>query len=346
MKDSSLVISILSLNDITRIDDNTKYINIDISNPDSQIIEYFLKYGRNYMYSDIIDNTCGYTYVSYEEFFRAENIIKMICTNISDDLSELEMARYLYINLAKNISFDINTDLTKCELYDLKLMTNVNNLWGSLAIGRVSDISASKIYYYLCRRMGLSAVLVIDDDKKAWVKLKIKNQILLTNIILDIAFIAANMQTKHFGMYNNDISLDKKIGYIKNNYNDYYLDKLLKDVDYDNEDFAWEILVKTQKVLAVEGIKPMELNLIYHDIFRKYAANYDIQVSNLFLNSHNKDHFIVISYDNKHYSYNYKENSFVKITEDDIIDNLNMGKIGLYLDEFIPNISYTKHLLS
>ena len=32
------------------------------------------------------------------------------------------------------------------------------------------------------------------------------------------------MKTRHFATYNDDIVLDKKIKYIKNRYNDYYID--------------------------------------------------------------------------------------------------------------------------
>ena len=46
----------------------------------------------------------------------------------------------------------------------------------------------------------------------------------------------------------------------------------------------------------------------------------------------------MISYNNEHYSYNYKKKSFVKVNDTDILDNMKTGKIGLYLDEFIPNI--------
>ena len=347
VKDNSLVVSIASLDDIKKITDNTKYINLDISTVGDALVAYFIKYGMSYMYAEVIDGISGYTYVSYDEFVKAEGIISEIYQTMPKRLNDLEKARYLYIKLAGYLSFDINTDVSKCETYNLSLITNINNLWGSLALGRVSNISASKIYYYLCRRFGLSATLVIDSyNNSSYVKLEIKNQVLITDIALDIPYIAANMQTRNFGTYNDDKEIDKKIGYISDEYNDYYLDKALKDIDYSSDDFMAAILERTQKILDAKKIKPMELNLIYRYIFHKYAADYDIKISNLFLNTDGKFHFIVISYNDMHYSYNYREDSFVKVNDDDIISNLNMGKIGLYLDEFIPNINYTKHLLS
>ena len=63
-----------------------------------------------------------------------------------------------------------------------------------------------------------------------------------------------------------------------------------------------------------------------------------ILINNLFLQDAGKYHFIMISYNNEHYSYNYKKKSFVKVNDIDILDNIKTGKIGLYSNEFIPNI--------
>ena len=104
----SLVVSISSMKDIDKIKENTKYINIDITNCDHNIIDYFLKNGSNYLYSEIIDNTKGYIYVSYNDFCKAETIISAIYANMPNDLTKLEMARYLYISIAKYVFFDIN----------------------------------------------------------------------------------------------------------------------------------------------------------------------------------------------------------------------------------------------
>ena len=46
----------------------------------------------------------------------------------------------------------------------------------------------------------------------------------------------------------------------------------------------------------------------------------------------------MISYNNKHFSYNYNKKTFMKVNDFDILDNIKKGKIGLYYDELIPNI--------
>ena len=336
---SSLVINISSLEDLEKIKVKTKYINLDLNNIDHNVLEYFLEYGDNFLYSDTIDNNKGYIYVTYEEFKNAENIINMIYANMPNDLNKLEMARYLYIALGKCLYFDINLDKNKNEICSLELLSKINNIWGSLSLGRVNDISASKIYYYLCKRVGIDINLIIDYNKKeASNKLVIDNIILYTDLFQDIPYIQAKMSTKYFTPYNDDETVDKKIKYIKYRYNNYYLDRVLKNIDYKKDNYLENILVKTKNLIDVENIKPVELSIIYKNIFNTYCPKYDIIINNLYLNNEIKNHFIMISDGDNHYSYNYKKKSFIKLNNIDIINNLKEGKIGIYLNEFIPNI--------
>jgi len=337
---SSLIVQVSDTSDLDKITKDTKYINLDITNPDHDVIAYFLENGENYLYSDKIVDNLGYTYASYEDFVNAERIIDLIYTNMPNNLTKLEVARYLYIKLAKYVSFDINSDYEKNTLYNLNLISKVNNLWSSLAIGSVTDKSISKIYYYLCRRLSVDSTIVMDESTKEYLnKLIISNQILLVNIFKDLPYIKANMQTRYFATYNEDISLDKKIKYIKSKYNDYYIDSSLKNIDYTKEDCIKLILSKTQKLINVDNITPTELSIIYSTIFTQYCPNYQIKINNLFLNNHGKFHFIMISYNDSHYSYNYRQKTFVKVSDSDIVNNLTIGKIGLYLNEYIPNIN-------
>lgn len=335
---SSLIVSVSTMKDIDKINKDTKYINIDITNPNYDVINYFINNGENYLYSDITNKTNGYNYVKYEEFLKAENIIDIIYANMPNNLNKIELAKYLYISLGKCLSTSINANSEKTELYNLPLITNINNIWGSLSNGITTNLSCSRIYYYLCRRLDIECT-IIEEDTYSNVKLKINNKVLITNLYEDIPYIQSNMQTRYFSTYNDDIDLDKKIKYIKTKYNDYYIDKALKDIDYLEEDCIWKILSKTQKILKIDIINPSELSIIYKYIFDKYCPNYNIKINNLYLNEREKKHFIMISYNESHYSYNYKKKTFVEVTEEDIISNLEIGKIGLYKQENIPNIS-------
>ena len=336
----SLIVSISNINDLDKITKDTKYINLNITNPDNEVIEYFVKHGLPYMYSDLIMSTSGYNYVGYEEFVKAENIIDAIYEAMPKNLNELEIAKYLYVTICRYVSLDINTDQNKTETYNLSLISTVNNLWGSLSIGTITDASITKIYYYLCRRLGIDIDIVINEDnKRIMAKLLIDNKVLVVDLYGDIPYIKCNMKTRHFATYNDDINLDKKIGYLNNNYNDYNLDRVLKNIDYMEENCVFKILNKTMKIININEIKPIELGIIYQYIFNKYCPNYNIKINNLFLNSEHKLHFIMISYNDSHYSYNYKQNTFIKVDDEDIIDNISIGKIGLYYNEDIPNIN-------
>lgn len=337
----SLVVYINKLSDINKISDETKYININITNYDYDIISYFIKNGQNYLYSEIIDGIPGYIYVNYEEFIKAESTIDMIYANMPENLNKLEKARYIYISIGKLVSFDLNFSIFKTEFYNINLINNATNIWGSISSGRVNDISASKIYYYLCRRLDIDATFVVDKyTNDSLNKLTIDNQVLYVDIYKDIPYIQSQMKTISFSTYNDDLKMDKKTKYIKNNYNDYYLDNNLRNINFDNDDCIKDILVKTEKILNIAKIKPVELSIIYESIFSKYCPNYEIKINNFYLNNKHKNHFIMISHNNFHYSYNYKEQKFLRINELDILNNLKTGKICLYKDELIPNINY------
>ena len=86
---------------------------------------------------------------------------------------------------------------------------------------------------------------------------------------------------------------------------------------------------------------PIELGIMFDYSFGKYCSNLDIKINNLYLNDiyNNRKHFILISYNDKFYCYNYNKESFVSINKKDLVDNLESEKIGVYLNEDMP-ISY------
>jgi len=255
-----------------------------------------------------------------------------------NNLNKLEIARYLYTKIAKYVYFDINIIPEKNETYNFLLTSSINNIWGSLSQGRVTKNSVSKLYYYLCRRLDINVTLEVDSNHELYNKLIIDNHVLNVDLFKDIPYLQTGMKTKCFRPYNDDIDLDKKIKYIKNKYTNSLIDKSLKNIDYTKEKCIEDILYKTQNIINIDDIKPVELSIIYEYLFNKYCPNYNVKINNLYLQSDNKFHFIMISYNNEHYSYNYKKKSFVKVNDLDILDNMKTGKIGLYLNEFIPNL--------
>ena len=180
---------------------------------------------------------------------------------------------------------------------------------------------------------------IIVTSKLGYLKnlITLQNRDIILDITQDIPYIQANFKTRNFLGYNDNIELDKKIGYIKDNYNETSIEKSLKNIYYNKEDTVETILNLTSKIIDIKNIKPIELSIIYEEIFSKYCPNYDIKIHNLYLNCYpDKEHFIIIDYNNKLYSYNYTKQEFVKISQTEIIQNIEEQKIGIYLNEKIP----------
>ena len=158
------------------------------------------------------------------------------------------------------------------------------------------------------------------------------------DLTTDVPFIEAGFKTRNFSNYNDELELDKKIGYIKDNYNETKIDKSLKTLNYNDDNFVLEFLINTQKLIKVDNIKPIELGIIYDILFHKYHPDANIIINNLYINDiyNNKEHFILISYNNMHYSYNYNKQTFIKISEKELINNIENEKIGIYLIEDVP----------
>ena len=66
MKNSKEIrIDITSMEDIKKLkqNKNIKYINLDIENPDLEVIYYLLENGKNYSYSEKTSDKNGYIYI-------------------------------------------------------------------------------------------------------------------------------------------------------------------------------------------------------------------------------------------------------------------------------------------
>ena len=175
--------------------------------------------------------------------------------------------------------------------------------------------------------------LVNNYDDEADLIIDATNKIVMPGLI--------NCHT-HLGMSifratNDNLELDRKIGYIKESYNENIIEKSLKNLNYSKEEIIETILEKTSKIINIDNVKPIELSMIYEEIFSKYCPNYDVQIHNLYMNCYpNKEHFIIISYNNFLYSYNYTKHEFVKISQKEMIQNIEEQRIGIYLNEKVP----------
>lgn len=342
MKDSSQIrMNIETMDDIKKLEKNKniKYINLNIKKPNLEVIYYLIDHGQNYSYSEIFDNQNGYIYVSHDIFKSSQLFILDIINSIPINLTELETARYLYITIGKNLGYDINILPDKNEIFNLQNINIINNIWGSLLYTKGTNISFNKLYLYLCRFMNIECEL-ISTNNQGYLKsvLTIDSTNITVDITQDIPLIQAGFKTQNFTGYNDNKEIDKKIFYIKDDYNDNIIEISLRHIDYTNNNIFKLILLKTQEIIEAENLKPIELGLIYSSIFNKYCPNFNISINNLYIKSdlNKKEHFILINHDNKFYSYNYTKNSFVEIAIEEIKNNIEKNKIGIYLNEEIP----------
>ena len=333
MNKGSIIVAINNMKDIDKITKDTKYINISIDKVDINVIDYFLMNGKDYLYSDNIN---GFIYIDYNTFEESEKKIDNIIDTMPSNLSNIEIIRYLYIMLGRILSSDINIKEDKNERILLSNISTINNIWGSISKQKVTDLSIAKLFMYLCSRIGIHTEIIsssfnnsignkvyIDDDNY-----------IIVNLYNDLPYIQGGFITKYFDKYNGDKKVDKKIKYIDSEYTDYYLNKMLSNINELDSEVVSTILSLTEKILNISSIGPLELAIIYRNIFNEYLPNYDIRINNFYVvNEKGKEHFIVINYSEDYYSYNYNSRKFIKVKYEDIYKNLEDHLIGLYNDE-------------
>lgn len=335
MNKGSIIVNINSIKDIEKINKDTKYINISIDNVDIGVIDYFLVNGKDYLYSDSINNINGYIYVDYDMFVGSEKVINNVIDSMPSNLSNIEKIRYVYIYLGKILSSDINTIEDKNEVISFSNISTINNIWGSINKGKTNDITVSKIFMYILNRIGIKSELINSSVNCIGNKIYLEdNKFIVVNLFNDLAYIQGGFCLRFFDKYNSDKRMDKKLGYISDEYTDYYLNKTLSDIDLLESNVVEIILSLTEKIIDIDSIGTLELSKIYSDIFDKYLPNYDVRINNFYvIDNSNKKHFIVINYGEEYYSYNYNKKCFMKVKYEDIYKNLENHLIGLYNDE-------------
>lgn len=339
MSKDNLIVVIHSMNDISKIDSTTKYINIDIDNYDKEIIDYFINNGQSYSYSDCIVGKVGYSYISYDIFVKAENTIEDI-VNGCRELDLVDKVRYVYIALGRILSYDINILPDKNENFSFEMECCLNNIWGSIYNKKCTKLVGARILHYLYTILGIEDVIV-DNDELVCNKVKIDDIYYIVNLYDDLPFIQARFRTQYFSNYNDDRELDKRIGYIDSEYNDILIDSEIKKLNRGDKEYFVKLLDITQNILDISKVSSLELGIIYNLIFVKYLSIDDVHINNLFVNSiyNSQEHFILITYNDVYYSYNYKLGRFVVINSEDLINNINNNKVGVYLGEEVLGLN-------
>lgn len=335
MNKESIIVTIDSIKDIEKIISDTKYINISVDKVGSDVLDYFLINGKDYLYSDSVNGINGFIYVDYDMFMSSEKIIDTIIDNMPSNLSNIEKIRYIYIYLGKILCSDINIMEDKNEVISFSNISTINNIWGSINKRKTSNISVSKILLYLCNRIGIKSEIINTSVNSIGNKIYVDDkEFIVVNLFNDLPYIQGGFSLRYFDKYNVNKKMDKKLGYIKDEYTDYYLNKTLSDINFLDDNVVEVILSLTEKIINAQDMGTMELYTIYSNIFSEYLPNYDVRINNFYVNDGmEKKHFIVINYGDEYYSFNYNTNSFINVKYEDIYKNIESNLIGLYCDE-------------
>lgn len=333
MNSKDVIVNIKSMKDVDSVTNNTRYINFSIDNMEREVIDYFLLHGKNYSYSDAINDKNGFIYANYDMFYNGEIIVDKIIDNMPVNLNNIEKARYIYISLGRILSSDINSLEGKNETISFDRISTINNIWGALSKKLVSDVVIGKIFLYLCTRIGIKSELVSSNiNGNVANKIYIDDSYIIVDLFNDLYNIQGNFITNYFDKYNDNKDIDKKIGYIKDDYMDRYIDDVMKNIDYGSNSVMYDILFSTSRVIDVNNIGVCELYKIYRAIFDKYIPNSDVKINNLFVYNGLgvREHFIIFNYDNVYYGYNYNKRCFMNVDYNILCDNINNNKIGIY----------------
>lgn len=136
--------------------------------------------------------------ISPAEFFEGERIFRTILRDINPDWSEHKKYRYLYNQVGKMLSYDLNVldygeKASIHEKYSRNIFTSVSKNWGICA-------SFAGIYDYLCYRMELDSTILSEDDHDYVLLTDSNGRDYLTDLTSDSARIKFGLKTENYAV--------------------------------------------------------------------------------------------------------------------------------------------------
>lgn len=285
------------------------------------------------------------------------NYIEEYITSLKEltkGFSELEIIRYVYIDLGTHFSFDLDYHFgnkrEQQEIYK-HCFYNESKFNENILSGKIICKSIANILEYILNSLGINCITKIDSEDRSkcphvynLVKLK-DGKILKFDLQLDLERIQAHLRTKYFGINEADPNesitfkeieeIDLKIKYItlENYYADEYFYLIKSVIDYfssldEKVEFLLENLDVYQDTAAM-GYKEFcryfsKQLFLYLDEKEKRKIHFvDMQKSD-------QSYTLCIAVDlsfNKHsyYLYSREENRFIKMSEEELRDEMLHG---------------------
>lgn len=245
-----------------------------------------------------------------------------IIQSIPKGLTKLEIARYVYIELGKIKRFSPafyygNTKVKrKIVEFSQKCKKQQINKHRTLIC-----ISLARIYANILRRLGIDCAIKTireREDIHAWVEIFYnkddKTKVIRADLMEDLNFIQAGRQTTAFGVNNEDTfycedidkdelrRIDKKIGYIEEDYRDKDIDEMLEKMEGKSPEETLQTILEDERIYGDTHFQGhMERRTYYANVIKLLSKAYYRKKIFLLTCYHKRDEYDKLDINKKNY---------------------------------------------
>lgn len=286
-------------------------------------------------------------------------LVNLLKQNMPKNLNDIEIAKYIYIELCKNKSFSIEYNYAdedkKSRIYE-NTRKEKYNLDDMVAKDEQICLSLAYLYMSLLKEWNINSEINDYDtnmiNQHIYNLLKIDGKEIYTDITEDLYNVKGGFETEYFG-YNNkwaksdkveNQEIDQKIGYIKtkNDYTNNILEKIKKETRNTSLEDSLDYIIKNKELKnrISLNIKHIENTKILKKILKTVKPNdYGKRLYLFDCYSNSKDNCIryrpcIIIQENQKanpipYIYSDKEKNMIKLSLEELDRIVDDGlKIG------------------
>ena len=274
-------------------------------------------------------------------------MVEKLKSEMPKDLNEIEVAKYIYVELGKTKSYDekyfFGNSKTKSKIYRLARNTP-NRINETMKKKRIVCVSLSYLYRELLKRFDIKSYIHYPDfeGEHAYVVISLKDgRNIKGDLQLDLPMIQTKMKTRYFGTKEKseiiesfdaisdeeNIEIDKRINYINDekDYRDEEIKTLRKNCQGKSPIEISKIIISNQ---AVNNL-PLDMGYVdrskyYIGLFRLCMSRKNFDIVHCYRYDKNEDEeqdkkykMILSVYDKKNsqatYTFSERQNRFIPI---------------------------------